>query len=122
CDLEPLPAPAIRHRRLPGAVVRRLSRAEPLDGLWAVPEPAVVAGLLAGGDRAIGADRLGARLDAAGARLRRPAAARSRRDGGAVPVHHAAVAVGDFAHRHLRGARGARGLSADLLLRGAHAF
>src|SRR5580704_15540093 len=40
-------APGIRHRRLPGALVRGLSGAEPLDDLWALPRRRLAARLLA---------------------------------------------------------------------------
>src|SRR3984957_2502310 len=45
--VEPLAAPGIRHRRLSGALVRRLSGAEPLDDLWALPRRRLAARLLA---------------------------------------------------------------------------
>ena len=103
-----LPAASVRHRRLPGALVRGLPRAEPLDRLRPVRRGRLAARFLAGGRAAGGRHRLGAGARAALLRVRRAAVDLVRRRRRPVGDDHVAVDRRHPADRHLRRPRGAR--------------
>ena len=97
--VERIPAAAIRHRRLPGALVRGLPGAEPAGRLRTHFAGGRGVEFLAGAAVASGADGVGAAPRAARARAWAAGDVAWRRSG-AVRVHHAAVAFGDLADRH----------------------
>ena len=100
--VERLPAPGIRHRRISGALVRRLSRAQPFDHVWPLPCRRIAARFLAGRPAAGRRRGLGHRRAAADAPIQCPSVrivgdrCGARRDDGA------AVARKPALDRHLR--------------------
>ena len=121
CVLESLPLPAIRYRRLLGAVVRGLSRAEPLDGLWPVCDCRLAARFLACRRSASRGCSMDHRAGAPQLRLWRAPVRPLRHGDGAGADDIAAVARRHSAHRYFRRHLRARAPSPHVSSGDAHA-